>query len=124
MITPEKVLATKRQAHLSNEGYRCVNNLVSTKFESPLMSKWQLEKARKQLEKSIMYVVTELEDVCLAAVVETMEERKTRLGIEKEDKARKVVFSLDKGHGRVTSTASFVHNPRPCSCNNHLPLQV
>lgn len=124
MITPEKVLATKRQARLSNEGYRFVNNLVSATFEASLTSKWQLDKARKQLEKSIKYIATELEDICLESIVETMEERRTRLGLDNEDKARKILFSLDKGQGRVTSTASFVHHPRPCSCNNHLPLQV
>jgi hypothetical protein len=99
MITPEKVLATKRQARLSNEGYRFVNNLVSAKFEASLTSKWLLEKARKQLEKSIKYIATELEDICLESVVETMEERRTRLGLDNEDKARKILFSLDKGQG-------------------------
>lgn len=100
-----------------------MNNLVSAKFDTPLTSKYQLEKARKQLEASIKYVVTELEDVCLESVVETMEERRSRLELD-EDKGHRVVFSLDKGRGRVTSTISFVHHPRPNSCYNHLPLQV
>lgn len=100
-----------------------MNNLVTTKFDVPLTPKWLLEKARKQLEMSIKYVATELEDVCLDSIVDTMEERRRRLKLD-DEKGRKVVFSLDKGRSRVTSTISFVHHPRPNSCYNHLPLQV
>lgn len=63
-------------------------------------------------------------DICLESVTETMKKRRTRLGMENDERGSLIVFSLDKGRGRVTSTFSFVHHPRPCSYYNHLPLQV
>ena len=101
-----------------------MNNLVSEKFDAPLTPSGKVQKARKEFESFIRYIATEKEDVLLNSVVETMEERRKRLGLNNDDKGQKVVFSLDKGRGRVTSTVSFVHHPRPCSCYNHLPLQV
>lgn len=48
--------------------------------------------------------------------------RRSRLRLE-DDKGFEVVFSLDKGRGRVISTMSLVHHPRSTSYYNHLPLQ-
>lgn len=96
---------------------------MSKQFDEPLSPSRSVQQARKELEKSIHYVADELGDVRLASVLETMHERRSRLGLE-EDNSRQVVFSLDKGRGRVTSTLSFVHHPRPNSCYNHLPVQV
>lgn len=110
---------------MSDEGYRRVNNLVAAKFDVPLTPTGKIQNAKKQLESLIKYVSTESGSICLESIVETMKERQTRLGLNDDnDKSRKIVFSLDKGRGRVTSTTSFVHHPRPNSCYNHLPLQV
>lgn len=100
-----------------------MNNLVSAKFDEPLTPTNKIQKARKELESFVRYVATE-KVVLLDSILETMKERRNRLGLNNDEKGLKVVFSIDKGRGRVTSTVSFVHHPRPCSCYNHLPLQV
>jgi len=38
-LSPEKVLATKRQAHMSDAGLGYINNLVKLTFDTPLSSK-------------------------------------------------------------------------------------
>lgn len=78
------MLATKRQARISNEGYRRINNLVKRKFDRPLTPKWKLENARKQLETVIKYGVNDKGDVCLESILETMNERRKRLELENE----------------------------------------
>lgn len=78
--------------------------------------------ARKGLEAFAIYDFNEHGDIHLKTVVEALNERRWRLHLE-DDKGNDVVFSLDKGRGRVVSTISLVHHPRPCSYYNHLPLQ-
>lgn len=121
-ISPERVLATKRQARISNDGFSKVNSLVKSAVGTPLGSKYKIDKARKELESKIDYQINELEDVTLVSVEETMTERRRRLQME-DSSGFEVVFSLDKGRGRVVSTLSHVYHPRPCSYYNHLPIQ-
>lgn len=89
----------------------------------PLASKWKLGKAIKHFETIIDYQINEFGDVYLASLERTMNERRKRLHLENDPRGFDVVFSLDKGKGRVISTISMVHHPRSCSYYNHLPVQ-
>lgn len=122
-VSPEKVLAVKRQARISNVGFQSVNKLVKKTFGTSLSSKRVLDIARKILESIIEYRLNNLGDVALISIEQTMAERRKRLQLE-DERGLDVVFSLDKGRGRVVSTVSLVHHPRPCSYYNHLPLQA
>lgn len=78
--------------------------------------------ARKALESFVIYEFNDFGDVYLKTAVEALVERRKRLHLD-DDKGFEVVFSLDKGRGRVVSTISLVNHPRPCTYYNHLPLQ-
>lgn len=86
-----------------------------------MASKRGLAFARKALESFVIYEFNEFGDVYLKSMIEALTERRKRLHLD-DVKGREVVFSLDKGRGRVISTVSLVHHPRPCSYYNHLPL--
>jgi hypothetical protein len=108
---------------LSNEGFARVSSLVKSTIGTPLASRRKLAAARKEIETKIDYQFNENGDVCLMSVEEVLEERRSRLKIESDSRGLAVVFSLDKGRGRVVSTISQVYHPRPCSYYNHLPIQ-
>lgn len=75
------------------------------------------------METKLDYKLNGFEDAYLTSVEMTMLERRRRLNMENDSRGLDVVFSLDKGRGRVVSTLSHVYHPRPCSYYNHLPVQ-
>ena len=74
-ISPEEVLATKRQARISDVGFAQVNNLVKATFDVPLAPKRKLDEVRKSLEAMIDYQFNEFNDVCLISIPQIMQER-------------------------------------------------
>lgn len=121
-LSPEKVLATKRQGRLSDVGFDRMRRLIEIRQTRRLLCKRSLESTRKKFERIIKYIITEEGDVLLENLEEVLLERRRRMGLQ-GDEAKQVTFSVDKGHGRVLATISFPYHKKSCSVLNQLPVQ-